>query len=288
MIGRIATFSQTLHLLDSSLRTQSRLADVQSQTASGLKSTTFGGYGLSTAALARQQNAQSLAEAEADNAGRAVSVAEQAYEALGSISDLAETILSSLAADTLDAASLPSLAEGWLDDLQSLLNSRYGDKAIFAGAATAATAVDLDAWSAADPDAYYQGSSQALAYIGADGVAIDLSLPGDAEVLSDLITVLKNLSQGDATADEALDAVKQSASDIGEARARLSSNVSRLERIAESATARADSAAAAVSLLKEADLAEAAVLATQYQTQLETAYSTLNMLMSVKLSDYLR
>ena len=87
---------------------------------------------------------------------------------------------------------------------------------------------------------------------------------------------------------DALDAVQTAASGIGVLRASLSSTASRLERISEQATARSDTLTTVVSTLKETDLAEAAILATQYETLLQTSYSTLNILISIKLSDYLR
>jgi flagellar hook-associated protein 3 FlgL len=288
VIGRVSTFSQTLYVLDRSLASQARLADVQAQTASGLKSDTFGGYGAATSAIARYEADISAADVEAASAASALNVVEQAYSALGSISDLAETILSSLSTYGEDSTTLASLADGWLDDLESLLNSTYGDQALFAGDALDVDAVDLDAWDAADPDAYYKGASTARAYTTADGQVLSLSATASDPALSALIDTLKGLSAGTTSSEDALDAVQAAASDIGVLRASLSSNASRLERISEQATARSDSLTTVVSTLKEADLAEASVLATQYETLLQTSYSTLNILMSVKLSDYLR
>ena len=57
MIGRVATFSQSLYVLNQTLGVQAKMADVQAQTASGLKSSTFGGLGVSAGALTRQQTA---------------------------------------------------------------------------------------------------------------------------------------------------------------------------------------------------------------------------------------
>lgn len=112
MIGRVSTFSQTLYVLDRSLASQARLADVQAQTASGLKSDTFGGYGAATSAIARYEADISAADVEAASAASALNVVEQAYSALGSISDLAETILSSLSTYGEDSTTLASLADG--------------------------------------------------------------------------------------------------------------------------------------------------------------------------------
>ncbi|WAC60698.1 flagellin [Brevundimonas sp. SL130] len=288
MVGRVSTFSQTLYVLNRSLESQARLADVQAQTASGLKSDTFGGYGTSTSAIARQENQIAAADAEAASATSALNVVEQAYSALGSISDLTETILSSLATYGEDSTTLASLASGWLDDLQSLLNSTYGDQALFAGDALDADAVDLDAWDATDADAYYNGGGSARAYTTSDGQVLALSVTATDPALSGLIDALKGLAAGTTSSGDALDAVQTASSGIGVLRASLSSNASRLERISEQATARSDTLTSVVSTLKEADLAEASVLATQYETLLQTSYSTLNILISIKLSDYLR
>lgn len=288
MIGRVSTFSQTLYVLDRSLASQARLAEVQAQTASGLKSDTFGGYGTATSAIARYEADVAAADVESASATSALNVVEQAYSALGSISDLSETVLSSLATYGEDSTTLASLASGWLDDLESLLNSTYGDQALFAGDALDAQAVDLDAWDATDADAYYKGASTARAYTTSDGQVLSLSVTADDPALSALIDTLKGLEAGTTSSSDALDAVQAAASDIGVLRASLSSNASRLERIAEQATARSDALTTVVSTLKEADLAEASVLATQYETLLQTSYSTLNILISIKLSDYLR
>lgn len=288
MIGRVSTFSQTLYVLDRSLVSQARLADVQGQTASGLKSDTYGGYGVATGAIARHEGEIAAADVESTSATSALNVVEQAYSALGSISDLSETILSSLATYGEDSTTLASLATGWLDDLESLLNSTYGDQALFAGDALDAQAVDLDDWNAADADAYYKGGGSARAYTTSDGQVLSLSVTADDPALSGLIDTLKGLEAGTVSSGDALDAVQTASSSIGVLRASLSSSASRLERISEQATARSDTLTTLVSTLKETDLAEAAILATQYETLLQTSYSTLNILMSVKLSDYLR
>lgn len=288
MIGRVSTFSQTLYVLDLSLQSQARLADVQAQTASGLKSQTFGGFGWSSGTLVRHEADRTAATAEAAAATSALAVAEQAYAALGAIGDLAETVLSSVADSGAETGALAGLAEGWLDDLESLLNSRYGDQALFAGAAVQDTAVDFDDWSPSDPAAYYKGSAEPRAFTSADGRSIPLSVTADDPALASLVSVLTGLASGAVSGAEALDIVQAAASQIGALRTTLTSSASRLERVAEQGLAKAEAIGAILATMKETDLAEAAVLAKQYETLLQTGYSTLNILMSVKLSDYLR
>lgn len=290
MIGRVATFTQTLYVLDQSLKTQARLADAQAQTASGLKSQTFGGLGSTSAgSLARLQGEEALATAQGEAATSAGTVLEQSYSALGSISDLTETMLSTLAASIDgDASELSSLAGDWLSDLQSVLNSQYAGQSLFAGEALDATAVDLDAYVSGEADSYYQGSATERVFAGSDGQTVALSVGADDPSIALLVETLKGLVNGTTDASTALDQMQEAASGIGEARATLSSNATRLTAIAERAETRAASLSELTSILRDADLAEAAVLSTQYETLLQTSYSTLNILMSVKLSDYLK
>lgn len=290
MIGRVATFSQSLYVLDQSLRTQAKLADAQAQTASGLKSATFGGLGVSAGALARQQTEYDAATAQSAAATGALTVLEQSYAALGTVSDLAETILSTLATavSANDTASLADTAQGWLSDLESILNGQFSDQSLFAGSATDATAVNLSDYISGSASRYYTGSTDERVFTAADGQTIALSANAGDPALAELIDTLKGLINGTTDTSTALDQVQSAASGVADLRAGLSSGATRLQAIADRADAKADALSDLVSTLKDADLAEASVLATQYETLLQTSYSTLNILMSVKLSDYLR
>mgnify|MGYP003946549907 CR=1 FL=1 len=290
MIGRVATFSQSLYLLNQSLGTQAKLADVQAQTASGLKSETFGGLGVSAGALTRQQTAYEAATAQSAAANSALTVLQQSWSALGTITDLTDTISTTLASavSATDTTDLAATAQGWLSDLQSILNGQFSDQSLFAGTATDATAVNLTDYVSGAADSYYTGSTDERVFTASDGQTVALSVNSANSSLATLVDALKGLINGTSDAATALDQVQTAASGVADLQAGLSAGATRLEAIAERADAKASALSDLISTLKEADLAEASVLATQYETQLQTAYSTLNMLMSVKLSDYLR
>jgi flagellar hook-associated protein 3 FlgL len=290
MIGRVATFSQSLYLLNQSLGTQARLADAQAQTASGLKSATFGGLGVSAGALTRQQTAYDTATAQSAAATGALTVLQQSWSALGTITDLTDAISTTLASavSANDTTDLAATAQGWLSDLQSILNGQFSDRSLFAGTATDATAVNLTDYVSGAATSYYTGSTDERVFTAADGQTVALSTNAANSSLATLVDALKGLINGTSDAATALDGVQTAASSVADLQAGLSTGATRLQAIADRADAKASALSDLISTLKDADLAEASVLATQYETQLQTAYSTLNMLMSVKLSDYLR
>ena len=290
MIGRVSTFTQSLYVLDQSLHTQAKLAGAQAQTASGLKSETFGGLGVSAGTLARRQGEADLATAQSEAATGALTVLQQSWSALGSVSDLTDTILSTLsgAVSGTAASDLTSAAQGWLSDLESILNGQFSGQSMFAGTATDAQAVNLSDYASGAAASYYGGSSDEQVFAGSDGQTIALSVKADDPAIAELVDTLKGLINGTLDAATALDDVQSAASGITDLRAGLSSGATRLQAIADRADTRAAALSDLVSTLKDADLAEASVLATQYETLLQTTYSTLNILMSVKLSDYLR
>lgn len=290
MIGRVATFTQSLYVLDQSLRTQAKLADAQAQTASGLKSATFGGLGVSAGALARRQGEADIATAQSEAATAAMTVLQQSWTALGSVSDLTDTILSTLSAavSAADTSSLASSAQGWLSDLESILNGKFSGQSLFAGAATDAQAVNLSDYVSGAASSYYTGSTDEWAFAASDGQTIALSANAGDPAVTELVEALKELINGTSDATVTLDDVQSAASGVADLRAGLSAGTTRLQAIADRAETKASALSDLITTLKDADLAEATVLATQYETLLQTSYSTLNILMSVKLSDYLR
>lgn len=290
MIGRVATFSQSLYVLHQTLGVQAKMADVQAQTASGLKSATFGGLGVSAGALTRQQTAYEAATAQSSAANSALTVLQQSWSALGTITDLTDTISTTLASavSANNTTDLAATAQGWLSDLESILNGQFSDQSLFAGTATDATAVNLTDYASGAADSYYTGSTAERVFTASDGQTVALGANAGGPAIAQLVEALKGLINGTSDAATALDQVQSAASGVADLQAGLSAGATRLEAIAERADAKASALSDLISTLKEADLAEASVLATQYETQLQTAYSTLNMLMSVKLSDYLR
>lgn len=299
MITRIGSFSHTSALISASLRTQAKLADQQTRESTGLKSTSFGGLGADAASLLRLTSQSSRLTADNTAAGVASAYVQSAYSAVGDIADLASTIKTQLAAQisgsNLDSASLATYAQGWLDDLQTQLNSQVGGVYLFGGEAVDGAPVDF---SDADYDpttagntGYYQGAANGRTFTSVDGTKISLSATAQSPGFEELARALKSIiaNPGDSTTvSSAFDLVGQAVTDIGTTQAALGVQADQLSSLTSRNEAKIGTLDDLATQLKGADLAQAAVLVTNYQTQLEALYSTISSLSSVSLLQYLR
>ncbi len=301
MISRIATFNHSNTMLTASLKVQAKLADQQAQTASGLKSTTYGGLGKDTGSLLRLSSQSAALTAENSAASTAAAYVNASYSALGDIADLATTIKTQLASmmssTTTDADTMTQYATSWLNDLQALLNSNSAGVYLFSGTAGAAAAVDYSDTdydptadtSVADTN-YYQGSGAGRTFTTTDGQTINLSVTADSSAFEELARALKMViaSPSDTTViSSAYDMVSDAVTGVGSLQEQVSLQASTLSDLTSRNEAKIDSIDTLSSNLKDADLAETAVLATQYETQLEAMYSMISTLSSLSLSKYL-
>jgi flagellar hook-associated protein 3 FlgL len=298
MITRIGTFSHTSAMISASLRTQAKFADQQTKEATGLKSTSYGGLSKDAASVLRLASQSSRLTADNTAASSASSYVQAAYSAVGEIADLATSIKSQLAsllsASTLNADTLATYAQGWLDDLQTQLNGDLGGAYLFSGEAVETAPVDFSA-ATYDPTTsgdtgYYQGATTGRVFTASDGSKTALSVSADNAAFEELARALSSIiaDPGDTTVlASAIDLVGQSITDLGAAQETLGVQAASLASLVERNTSKIDTLDSLASELKDADLTQAAVLVVQYQTQLEALYSTISSLSSVSLLKYL-
>ena len=298
MISRISSFGHTSAMTAASLKVQAKLADQQDQTASGLKSQTYGGIAKGTASVLTLSNQSSRLTADNTAATAAAGYVQAAYSAVGSIADLATTIKTQLASmmssSTLDATTASTYAADWMSDLQGLLNSQQGGVYLFSGQATDTAPVDFsdtdyDATTSGDTS-YYQGASTGRTFTTSDGQTVGLSVSASSSAFAQLAQAIATLAANptDTTAiSDAYTLTGTAITGIGTMQETISIQASSLQSITDRNDAKIDAIDDLVTNLKGADLTEAAVLTTQYQTQLEALYSMISTLSSMSLTKYL-
>ena len=298
MLNRVASFAHTSAMTAASLKVQAKLADQQDQTASGLKSQTYGGMAQSTASVLTLSNQSARLTADNTAATAAAGFVQAAYSAVGEIADLATTIKTQLASmmssSTLDADTAGRYAADWLTDLQALLNSQQGGTYLFAGQATDTAPVDFAA-AGYDPTAgadttYYGGATAGRTYSTSEGQTVSLSVSANSSAFEQLAraiaTVAANPSDPDAIAS-AYALSGTALTGVGTLQETIAIQASSLKSVTDRNTAKVDAIDDLVTNLKGADLTQAAVLTTQYQTQLEALYSMISKLSSMSLTKYL-
>lgn len=303
MLSRIGTFSNANALMDASLRTQAKLADQQSQQASGYKSTTYGGLSGDAGKLLDLSGQTARLTADSAAATSASTQVQAAYNAMSNINDLATTIRSQLASAISGAngasatASITSqTASNWLSTLQSELNTQVGGVYVFAGTAADKAPVDVSSpayapTNSATPDTgYYVGSATARSLTTSQGVSMTLSTlasaPGFAKLANALSMMAANPTDA-ATLQAAYVEVGSATTDLGATQAQLSSQAASLDTLTTSNQDKITTLGNLATALDGADLATATVRVTQYQALLEALYSAIGKLSSSSLLKYL-
>jgi flagellar hook-associated protein 3 FlgL len=298
MLSRVSTFAHTSAMTAASLKVQAKLADQQSQTASGLKAQTYGGMATSTASVLTLSNQTARLTADNTAASSAAAFVQAAYSAVGEIADLATTIKTQLASmmssSTLDADTTSQYAADWLTDLQALLNSQQGGTYLFSGQATDTAPVNFAA-TGYDPTAgtdarYYGGATASRTYSSSEGQTVSLSVSAGASAFEQLARAIAVVAANPSDPDAIASAYALSGTaltGVGTLQETLAIQASALETITSRNTAKIDAIDTLVTDLKGADLTQAAVLTTQYQTQLEALFSMISTLSSLSLSKYL-
>ena len=302
MVSRIGTFANTNMLVQASLKLQARLADQQAQEASGLKSTSFSGLKGDAGKVLNLQAQTARLEAESATANAAAADVQSAYSAVGDITDLATTVRARLSAG-LSSTTVTSTAitaedaKGWLQTLQSALNTEVGGRYVFSGQAVDRAPVDFtdagyDPTSSPDEadTGYYQGSSTRRQLTTTGGSTIQVSIGADApgfEALARALSLLASAPGDQSTLSKVYDQVSSALTDLATTQATLSNQAAALDTLTSENSVKVTTAKNLASDLKGADLSTAAVMVTQYQTQLEAIYSAIGKLASDSILKYL-
>lgn len=303
MVMRVATFALSNSMIAAALRTQSEVATRQIQTASGKISSDYGGLGATSknvidlqVSVARSSNYEQAASSADDRI-------EVMYSATGSITDLLSNfkaqLISASSAATTDTTSLTSYAQGYMNDIASLLNTQYGGRYLFAGSTTETAPVDLSAYSnttsttTADTS-YYTGDDQIASAKVSDSQSISYGVTANNPAFEKAMRALSMIANAttspvdSATIASALDLTTTALDGVTGIQTQLSLKASQMESAVSNQQDYQSYASSLSSTLTDVDVAAVTAEVSTYQSQLEASYSALSKILSLKLSDYLK
>lgn len=145
---RVATLAQQRFALFTTLNTQQRLFDAQTQVGTGLKAQDFAGLGRDSGRLVNVKNEFARVDQFLDNietTDRRLDFMEFSLERVEEIGrGFRTTLLGAKNGDTANVIGLPALAQGLLDQIVDLLNVRDETRFLFSGGNIRSAAVDLN------------------------------------------------------------------------------------------------------------------------------------------------
>ncbi len=289
---RVSTAGMNTQMIGQALRVQSSYAEALTQQSSGVKSESLSGLdgqagaavGL-TADIARSEHLAAQAET-------ATGQLEVAYATVGSIGDLVQDMLTKITAAisaTGDGSTLQASAQNALDNIASLLNTKYAGSYLFSGGATTTQPVD----TAADysDTAYYQGGSGLRTVMLDGGASISYGINADDAAFADTLAALQTLAATSdpdtATLQSAFDTLSTSVSGLGTIQETLSNQTDALNAVIDSQTDFQLYAGEMLDSLTTVDVATASATASQREVLLEASFAALASLKSVSVLNYL-
>lgn len=300
-VMRVATFAANDRMLNAALRTQARMAQLQMQQASGSVATDYGGLGKTARSVLDLEATQKRAAAYAESANQAINRVEVMYATLSTIADLLTDFRGQLtAAMGTDASgtttgTLVAAAGVYMQELAALLNTTFEGRYLFAGDATGTAPVDLTGYTA-------DAATPSTAYYGGDETVVSVRISADQSVSYGVTASNTAFEQAfrafgifASAAPPDADLIQQSYEILVGAldatiavQSGLSIDAGTLERAVERHADYDSLLSAAISELKDVDIAAVAVRLATYETQLQASYATLAKLQSLNLVDYLR
>lgn len=302
MTMRVATFSMNRQMLAATLNTQAKMANMQLQEASGLVSTDYGGLGTSARKLINLEVAAERSQRYEAAGTDAATRIDAAYGSLSTIADLLSDFRVQLtAAQSTDAnassnTNLVSYASNALQELTSLLNTRYAESYIFGGSPGITEPVDLSsmvfALDTADAS-YYQGDSDSWSVQVSDEQNIAFSITADAGPFEAALRALGSLAASDSSLtgvdlSAMLDLVVTAVDGVASLIGGVGLSAAAIDRAVETQQDLQDFYSNGISSLRDVDVTSIAVQLTSYETQLQASYAALAKIQSLSLLDYMR
>jgi flagellar hook-associated protein 3 FlgL len=301
MSMRVATFALSDQMITAALRAQAKMADLQLQESSGIKSSDVAAYGSSSQRIVNLQASVSRAGSYVDAATITSSKVEVMYSTLGSVTDLITSLRSQLTAASTgtatESASAISSAQQLLDQMGALLNTQYGGEYVFGGGRTATAPVDLDTYSAAAGDAttadtsYYLGDDEIASVRVGDDQTVSYGItagdPAFEKTLRVLRFVANSTSLSSSDISTALDLAGEALDAVSVVQSRLSNAASRIETASAQQTEFKDYAQSLASDLTDVDVAAVTARVSTYQSQLTASYAAISKIQSLNLASYL-
>ena len=302
---RVSTAAMQQNLLNQMRSVQSQLTDATNQSSSGMKADSYSGVSDNSYVISTLSAEISESSAYADLAEQIQSRVEMYYSTLNDMVDLMSDMLAdisgALSTGSPDVAGINESATAALSTMESLLNTQYEDRYLFAGSATNTAPVSVDVAdypamttpSAADTS-YYSGNSDIASAKVADGTTIEYGLTADQEPFEQALRALNLTAYAsadpidEAALTEAMTLIEGAVEGIAELQTQVSLTQDELEAIVDMHTDFQLTAEGIVTDLSEVDLAEAMVNLETLSVQLEASYSVAGQIVDMSLFEYLR
>ena len=297
-VGNIALYNNTLNDVTN---TQKRLAELQEQISSGIKSQNFAGLNGQveqyTLLEAKIRLTTSQIEGNQLNLSR-INTADQAMAQAVEIADKMEDLIVQARNSTIGTTvDMPAIMRDYLKDLQGALNMNFEGRYLFGGTNTSSQPVPnilVDNIAPGVPDTgYYAGSEHNITYHRDERTEYDFPIRADDPSFQKIIAAAKLAINGfeggnNDVLGNALDLMQEGQRDLNVARARVNSTAISVEQANDQLNSLKLYWKGVTEEVGKTDLLAASTEVANHQAVLQAAFSVFSRLSQLRLTDYLR
>ncbi len=299
----LSTYGLYSTIRSSAVQLQQKMANANIQESTGLVSTSFTDYGSQTRQMLSLESAYTRTQARSTSTQSAADRVQAMYSAVGNmiteITNLRSTISSAMSGTT--ATGLNENAQGILQDLAGQMNSKLDGRSLFGGSDTDSDPVDLSSYPATSPPSattadtsYYKGNSTVAAVQVSDQQSISYGVTGNNSAFEQALRAAAMVSQvttspttDTTTLQSAYDLAGKALTALSDLQQQMGYTANRLSDAQTRQTTYLSLTDTMVGNIKDVDVAQAKLDATNYETQLQASYSALSSVLKLKLTDYL-
>jgi len=301
MITRVATFAASNQMIEAALQTQSTMTNQQLQEASGIVSSDYGGLGQTAGQVVNLQISVTRSQSYIDAATAADNKIQVEYSTVTSIANLLTSFRSDLTAaesPSADSASVVQSAQQMLQEMASLLNTQYGGQYLFGGAQTETAPVDVSGSSysaltslATSDTSYYKGDSQVPSVRVSDNDLVPYGVTADSSAFEQGMRALNFVANNTPlTSDDiqqALSLVTNAVDGTSTIQASLGLSSSTIQTASANQTDYQTFTKSLSGSLTDVNIPQITAQLSNYQTQLEAAYSAIAKIQGLSLASFL-
>lgn len=315
---RVATFAQQQLITNAALRTQRKIAEAQLQVATGKKTQAFSGIAADASRLVTLKGQLGNAKQFIENivvTEKRLDLMEFSLEQIDQLARTARTdLLNSLTGSNANRFELASVAQGALDQVVDILNTRDDSRYLFAGGKVTTRPVDLanGTYTAPAPPpfdttadlGYYEGDSVTQSARIDEGFVVQYGVKANESAFEKIIRALDSISNTtfsdpisaaeNAVIDGAIAALSEAIDDNGTSKtvSALVSDVGLdrvlLDSVKDKHTRFIDFSTTAIADIENVNTAEAIATLQFEQIQLEASFATIARVQTLSLNDFLR
>ena len=293
-IGRAGTHQSQNFIMEQINNNNAKYVDLQQQVTSGYKTQRYSGIADDAGMTVNLSDTESTLK-QYVKSGDAINTRLSAgsgavSDMLDVLSDFRAQLIQAMTSDQADDGRIDIVADGYMKQIESALNTNLGGTYIFGGTKSDAKPVDLSDPIANANGTYYSGAGERMTSRIDDNTVLSYGATADYVGFKKLISSLQRVSSASGSLDQ-LEVALDEANTALDSLTQLEAQMGHEMKVVEGAIGRNEDVQSTITNqlanLRDTDVAATMVELTQRETILQASYTVISRANKMTLANYL-